>query len=374
MARTKASLGNGARLTDFLSTSLLARVYPSSLIGDLLDARDCNSQRQRSFPATAVVYYCMALSLYPEAAYGDVFDAVAQGLAWRCRNAAPASIKASSISVARARLSWPIFKDLQERACQPMALAASFPDAFYRGLRLMAIDGSNFEIPDEPDNIAAFGYPGSRTGVAGYPQAQCAILVECATHAIVGANIGAYRDAEWTVAKPLLARLDASMLCLADRGFNGYEHWRCAQATGAQLLWRCAANRQLPVIKPLPDGSFLSEIRPSKGAARSDKSAAVSVRVIEYSLGQTPNWGQGSWGLARVGPAVQQEHIGSCCVGIAQPVNDTQVNLDVGMTGMKARQRRQQHMVRQLWVGANGQDATGPLGRPTQCFGWHSSR
>jgi hypothetical protein len=56
------------------------------------------------------------------------------------------------------------------------------------------------------------------------------------------------------------------MLCLADRGFNGYEHWCSAQATGAQLLWRCAAKRQLPVIKPLPDGSFLSEIRPSKGA------------------------------------------------------------------------------------------------------------
>ena len=108
--------------------------------------------------------------------------------------------------------------------------------------------------------------------------------MECATHAIVDANIGAYRDAEWTVCKPLLARLDASMLCLADRGFNGYEYWCSAQATGAQLLWRCAANRQLPVIKPLPEGSFLSEIRPSKGRARSNKNAAVSVRVIEYTL------------------------------------------------------------------------------------------
>ena len=84
MARTRVALGNGARLTDFLS--------------------------KRSFSATAAVYYCMALSLYPEAAYGDVFDAVAQGLAWRCRSQAPTSIKASSISVARARLSWPIFR------------------------------------------------------------------------------------------------------------------------------------------------------------------------------------------------------------------------------------------------------------------------
>lgn len=37
MARTKAVLGNGARLTDYLSTSLLARVYPASLVGELLD-------------------------------------------------------------------------------------------------------------------------------------------------------------------------------------------------------------------------------------------------------------------------------------------------------------------------------------------------
>ena len=73
MARARAALGNGARLTDFLSTSSLARVYPSSLIGDLLDTRKCNSQRQRSFSATAAVYYCMALSLYPERPHTAMF-------------------------------------------------------------------------------------------------------------------------------------------------------------------------------------------------------------------------------------------------------------------------------------------------------------
>ena len=34
MARTKAVLGSGVRLTDYLSTSLLAHVYPASLIGE----------------------------------------------------------------------------------------------------------------------------------------------------------------------------------------------------------------------------------------------------------------------------------------------------------------------------------------------------
>ena len=287
MARTKASLGSGARLTDYLSTSLLARVYPASLIGDLLDAHHCNSRRTRRFPATAVAYYCMALSLYPEAAYADVFDAVAQGLAWRNRSVLPPRITAASISVARARLSWPVFKRLQEMACRPLAEARTCPQGFYGGLRLMAIDGSNIEVPDEADNVKVFGYPGSRTGVAGYPQAQCAVLVECATHAIIAANLGAYRDAEWTVCHPLLASLNNTMLCLADRGFNGYEHWCRASATGAQLLWRCASNRQLPVQRLLSDGSFLSVLRPSTGPRRKDTRAAVTVRVIEYTLPDT---------------------------------------------------------------------------------------
>ena len=59
MARTKAALGSGARLADYLSASLLARVVPPAVVHEVLDAHDCNSQRVRSFPAVAGVYYCM---------------------------------------------------------------------------------------------------------------------------------------------------------------------------------------------------------------------------------------------------------------------------------------------------------------------------
>ena len=45
MSRTKAILGMGARLSDYLSTSLLARVYPAAVIGEILDQHGCNSKR-----------------------------------------------------------------------------------------------------------------------------------------------------------------------------------------------------------------------------------------------------------------------------------------------------------------------------------------
>ena len=284
MARTKAVLGSGARLADFLSASLLARVIPAEVVNDVLDVHERNSRRMRSFPAVVGVYYSIALSLYPEAAYEEVFAAVSRGLAWAAGAAEPTRVSKASISVARSKIGAAPLQELARRCCVPMAEVRYHPEAFYGGLRLVAMDGSNFELPDEPDNEAYFGRPGSRTGVAGYPQAQCAVLVECITHAILAANLGPYRAGEWEICKPLLASLRPGMLCLADRGFNGYEHWQQARQTGAHLLWRCASNRVLPRQKELPDGSYLSEIVPTGVGRAQAQEQAIVVRVIEYAL------------------------------------------------------------------------------------------
>jgi hypothetical protein len=169
MARTKAALGAGARLSDYLAASLLARVVPAEVVHAVLDEHGRNSQRVRSFPAVAGVYYCMALSLYPEAAYEEVFAVVAQGLAWASGAADPALVSKSSISALRSRIGSAPLRDLVGRCCVPLANPQDHPEAFYAGLRLVAIDGSCFDLPDEADNAETFGYPGSRTSLAGMP-------------------------------------------------------------------------------------------------------------------------------------------------------------------------------------------------------------
>ena len=63
MARTKAMLGTGARLADYLSASPLARVGPAEVVNEVLDVHGRNSQRLRSFPAVVGVNYCIALNL-----------------------------------------------------------------------------------------------------------------------------------------------------------------------------------------------------------------------------------------------------------------------------------------------------------------------
>ena len=102
MARTKAALGSGVRLSDHLSASLLARVFSADAVAASLNAHKCNSQR--SFPATAGVYYCMALSLYPECSYEEVIAALTQGLAWANGSAQSPRVAKSSTSALRSRM------------------------------------------------------------------------------------------------------------------------------------------------------------------------------------------------------------------------------------------------------------------------------
>jgi hypothetical protein len=289
MARTKAGLGDGARLADYLSVSLLARAIPAACVHAALDAHGCNSQRVRRFPAVAGVYYAMALSLYPSTSYESVFSAVAQGLAWGTGAQQPAPVAKSTISELRTRIGAEPLRDLIRTCCQPLARFVEHPRAFYAGMRLVAIDGSRLELADEAHNVEAFGRPGSRTGHSGYPQAQCAVLVECATHAILSAEIGPYRGDEWALCLNLLGALEPGMLCLADRGFSGAAQWQQMRATGAHVLWRARGDRRLPVDHLLSDGSYLSHIEPSSQSKSRTQindapTTAQVVRVIQYRL------------------------------------------------------------------------------------------
>ena len=287
MARTKATLGQGVRLTDHLGASLFARVYPMETVVQLLDKHGCNSRRVRSFPASTAVYFSMALSLYPEAAYEDVFAAMTQGLAWMQGVATSSTVNKASITEARTKIGHAVLRELQAQCCPALAVMEQHPDCFYAGLRLVAMDGSSFDVPDEQANADTFGYPEGGRGPAGYPKAQCAVLVECGTHAVLAGSIGAYRDSEWSLCQSLLPTLNGTMLCMADRGFNGFEHWQQASQTGAQLLWRIAKSRNLPVTKVLEDGSFLSTIyRRDKKSERALE--AIEVRIIEYALPNVP--------------------------------------------------------------------------------------
>ena len=175
---------------------------------------------------------------------------------------------------------------LFERLARPFA-TPGVPGAWYRGCRLVSLDGTTLDLPDAPELEARYGRPGASRGTSSYPQLQLLSLTECGTHAIFAVALDRYDASEVRLAPALLTRLRPEMLCLADRAFVGFELWREAATSGANLLWRLRANQVLPCRQRLADGSYLSRLYASPAHRRRDEDGLV-VRVIEYRLEGVP--------------------------------------------------------------------------------------
>ena len=282
MARTRKALPAKVDVAHLISAGVLASVCPRALIEEVLSDTGRASQRERLLPAPAVVYYVMALALWREAPLEEVLRVVCEGLQWLGGGEAGAlQASKSAISQARTRLGSDVMRRLAQRVLRPLA-APGAPGAWYRGLRVMALDGSCMDVADEAANAAFFGYPGASRGETAFPQARLLGLVECGTHAVVAAGIAPYSHSEQAMAAELLpVKLTSDMLVLADRNFYGFKLWRIACASGAKLAWRVKSNLGLPVQQLLPDGSYLSTVFDSADRARLSGQA---VRVIDYTL------------------------------------------------------------------------------------------
>jgi Insertion element 4 transposase N-terminal/Transposase DDE domain len=283
MARTAAGLSAGRRITDFISLGVIAKTFPLAKVHEVLAETGKTSIRQRELPAHVMIYYVIALALYRDASCREVLRCLLEGLQFL--KGSLTSIKPtgkSGISQARSRLGDEAARRLHDVTVKPIATPAT-KGAWFKRWRLVSLDGSTLDVPDEPELEAAFGRPGAGHGESAYPQVRFVSLVENGTHVLFGTRMAGCATSEIALTKDVLSALAAGMLCLADRNFFGYQMWRQAQATGADLLWRIKRNARLPCEEPLPDGSYLSHIYPSE-TDRRHKTNGVKIRVIDYCL------------------------------------------------------------------------------------------
>ncbi len=272
------------RLADHVALGVLTRTFPPELVDEVVRATGRAERRHRLLPARLVTYYVLAMALFSSAGYEEVMRSLVEGLAWesgwRQRWTVPSQ---PAISQARARLGVEPLVELFARACVPLATGET-PGAFWRGLRLVSVDGSTLDVADTADNAQAFGRPGSGRGEGqgAFPQLRLVALAECGTHAMFAAAVGSYRTGETTLARGLLGAMGPGMLVLADRGFTAHPLFAAAAATGAELCWRAKTNAVLPVLERFEDGSFRSEVVATPDKYR--RADVVAVRVVEYGI------------------------------------------------------------------------------------------
>ena len=287
MARTAATLGEEARLTDYISLGVITSAFAEKAIRTALAETGRSSLRERELPAQVVMYYVIAQALFMQVSQREVLRCLLAGVRWLFGPQVPQKVTGKSgISQARSRLGWEPVKQLHDAVVKPIAVKQT-RGAWYKNWKLVSLDGSTLVVADTKVNQETFGRPGVSRGSSAYPQIRFVSLVENGTHVLFGTEMAGYATGEITLAKTVLKRLQPGMLCLADRNFLGYQLWQQAQASGADLLWRGKKHLRLAREAELPDGSYLSRIYASERDWRK-KTNGIRVRVIEYTLEGVP--------------------------------------------------------------------------------------
>jgi hypothetical protein len=290
--------GNSLRLTDGISLGVLAEVVGRDQIEDVLEATGRREQRSRRLPAHVMVRFCLAMCLFYDDDYEEVMRKLVGSLkemdSWRDNWEVPTT---SAIAQARKRLKEEPLRMLFDRVAVPVA-GRGTKGAWLGRRRLMAIDGFMLDVPDTEENVEEFGRLDTGSKASAFPQVRVLALNECGSHASVAASFGPCRKDERPLLTDIIGTFEPGMLVIADRNFYSFDLWRQALDTGADLLWRVSSTVTLPVVEPLPDGSYRSVvINPTISGARRvkllnriqrgesvSKEQAVTVRVVEYEI------------------------------------------------------------------------------------------
>jgi Insertion element 4 transposase N-terminal/Transposase DDE domain len=250
----------------------LTQTIDFALVDAVLAETGTRELRRRVLPSRVVVYFVLALALFERCSYGAVWRKLTCSLGGMA--ARPA---ASSLCRARRRVGAAPLRLLFETLAGPVGSRGQ-PGVFYRGLRTVAVDGTHLHVPDDRAVTGRYPRRGGERLEFGYPLLRLLALVECGTRAVLAAAFGPDTTGELTYARQLLPALDATMLLLADAGFDAADFLRDVTSTGAQFLVRSAARRCPAPLRYLPDGSYLAAI--GYGVLPQ----LITVRVIEAAV------------------------------------------------------------------------------------------
>jgi Insertion element 4 transposase N-terminal/Transposase DDE domain len=273
------------KMSEQVRLSMFETVYAPELLRNCAQqspTRQQKRRRVRHFTALSVLWFVLAMVLWSRTAQGRVWDKLTHWLQDRVPGSPQEPAGASALSYQRALLGIEPLKQLFEQGTQVLCEQQT-EGAWYRGHRLMALDGSLFNLPDTAANEHAFGRSSNQYGKGAYPQARAVFLTECGSHATVGLHIGSYDEAELHGAYALLPQLSRGMLLMHDANSFGGAYLEALNAKGVLALFALPSTVAVQRRRNLPDGSYLARLVPNARAVY-PMQQPVWMRVIEYQL------------------------------------------------------------------------------------------
>lgn len=270
------------KICHHLNLGLLQEVLPVNLIETLLETYQMWEQRERQLNMVAMIYWLIGLHLFPHLGQQAVYARLVSGLR-AFRNDVPPSIPSkSAFSYRRAQLGSEILEELFTQLAGPRATEQT-PGAFWKGMRLLALDGTVESVADTPSNRESFRYStDDEASHSPFPQARLVLVIECATRLICEAHLSSCREAETTHLRTVLSRWKwENSLVLWDSGFHCSWAILALQARKCHVLGRLRNKTLCHPSTRLCDGSYLTYIYEDQDHHRGKR---TWVRVISYTF------------------------------------------------------------------------------------------
>jgi hypothetical protein len=183
--------GWDSKACQHIDLGLLQEIIPAAMIEELLETYQMWEAHERKLDMVALMYWLMALHLYLHLLQRTVYARLVSRLR-TVRDDVPRSILSkSAFSYRREQLGSDLLEELFRRIAGPHATAET-KGAFWRGMRLIALDGTVESVPDTASKRETFRYrtddPDSHSP---FPQARLVplSLVTSIRRASIGASL-----------------------------------------------------------------------------------------------------------------------------------------------------------------------------------------
>lgn len=292
MMTTRRHVMPESKLTHHVSLPMLESAIPRQSVEQVLSECEAWEQRQKQLSMSAIVYWLIGLSWFPQCSLREVWRRLLDGwqaiwppLQWDVATT-------GALCQRRGQLGVRPMRELGARCVHPIATAAT-RGAFRWQMRVGALESTLEDLPESDATRTVFPYnAGEAHSHPPFPQVGSVLLLEGGTHASFDAQLLSNRVQEQQGAWLVLARsLCAGMVLLWDRGFHTHEVIALVRSRGAHVLARRPSHCLRSVWARLGAGSYLAKIpRNSKNGS----GPLLRVRLIEYTITdqQVPGCGE----------------------------------------------------------------------------------
>jgi hypothetical protein len=264
------------------SIEVFASILRPEWVNEALEATGRQTQRERKLTAPLTVWLVIAMGFYRTLSIRNVLNRLGNvmgvGSLWK-NGRQPTS--ASGVE-ARDRVGFGPLRVLLERL--RLWILQTYDGAMrWKGMLLLALDGTTFKVPDSDENRRRFGLPGASRGRAAFPQMRALFLVSAKLHFILGALFAPYGRAEIHLALRMLSHIPNGALLLLDRNFNAWQFLLGLREAGHHFLIRAKNNMIGVPLRVLGPGDRLVEMRIPRALRRQFPSLPKTVLVREIS-------------------------------------------------------------------------------------------